>query len=190
MMVKSRRLQTMEWKNAIARVTRPVLSVALLLAVNAGCLDMTVDSAYRPGIDASAIGSSFAWRPGPWPSTGDPTADDLQVQARIRNTVERHMAEKGYQKVPAEKADLWLDFLVGRRLQPDPYRVTFAQYELGWLMLNITDRKTNQAIWRAAADARLDESVGSLEERDKVTDEAVRRMLDRFVSANRSGSSP
>lgn len=58
-------------------------------------------------------------------------------------------------------------------------RVDVYQYAEGTLILDFVDTKTKHLIWRGTADAEID-PVRSPEEREKLIDEAVQKILKNF----------
>jgi hypothetical protein len=57
--------------------------------------------------------------------------------------------------------------------------VRLSQYEEGTLMLDVIDSSSNELVWRGAAQARIDPNR-SPQERTRLINSAVRKMLDRF----------
>ena len=56
---------------------------------------------------------------------------------------------------------------------------TIRQYEEGTLLLDFVDAKSNQLIWRGSAKSDLD-VVSTPERREKMINEAVRKILENF----------
>jgi len=121
------------------------------------------------------------------------------MDRRVKNAVEKELTARSY--VLEAKADP--DFLVTyypvyreRRYQTAThlgwgwgYRPWYGgvgttmvqehRYKEGTIVLEIVDFKTNQMVWRAAAEGALTD-LDNPEDADEVVGRAVRQMLDRF----------
>jgi Domain of unknown function (DUF4136) len=124
---------------------------------------------------------------------------DPIMDRRVKYAVEKELAAKGFRR--EEKGDP--DFLVtyypiyndrhvhtstsvGTRWGYRPFGVgmgtTFSQtytYREGTIVIEVIDFKTNQLIWKAAAEGALTD-INSPEDADEVVTQAVRQMLEKF----------
>lgn len=57
--------------------------------------------------------------------------------------------------------------------------VRVSEYEVGTLLLDVVDGSTNELVWRASAQARIDPNR-TPQERTKLIRDAVHQMLERF----------
>ena len=128
-----------------------------------------------------------------------PLEEDVKnelVRQRIQQTVNNDLASKGY-KLVSENPDFLILAKVRSKQEAwsgsgGPYgdgyysRGKYAsrsvEIRAGTLLLDFVDAKSKKLIWRGNAVASL-ERIYSLEERDKIVDEAVERILKEFPPA-------
>jgi hypothetical protein len=138
-----------------------VLAATLGLVLLAGCEeDFKIETMERfgPGWTYAKIEDTYAWAERERRKTGDPWLDNKNLHELIRNVFEEHLAAKGYKLVPADKAEIWLDYYIGQRKQGEPYGIGaegFRTYEEGALGLYVLEPKSKEVIWRVIAKARL-----------------------------------
>jgi hypothetical protein len=117
--------------------------------------------------------------------------------ARIRRSVEATLAGRGYRSVPADEADFLVAYAVVIRNQSDvlvwddpgwdyrwrrgarPSHASVQHYQVGSLILDVIQRRSESIAWRGWAEAEVQQNVDPAE-RDRRIDVAVQKILDRF----------
>jgi hypothetical protein len=176
-------------------------AVLLFVVVFLGCATRTstpsdmlrVESEQSPTASFSRYTTyGWVWQPTPDPAT-QRSREDIR-DWRVRNAVEAQLADRGYAKRPAQKADFLVDYhterkprtistfgdylkyrdLGGRLEISEAYVIG---YEEAVLILEIFDVQSRQLAWRASATTVANPG----DEQDRMA-EAVRRMFTRFPS--------
>ena len=170
----------------------------VLIAALGGCSTMTVTSDTDPSASFTGF-RTYEWMTETPTKTGDPRIDGNSILAsRIRSSVERQLAAKGYEK----RSSGTPDFLVGYHaslekktsveMLNDYYRYdrgwgwryrgpqTYVyEYDEGTLVLDIVDPKTRKLLWRGSATDVVDPTASG-EARQKKINEAVTQILEKF----------
>lgn len=171
----------------------PVL-ILLGMALAAGCATYTTQYDYDPEARFEELGT-YNWLNPP----GKGQAVDELTLKRIKASLERHLAQKGYSIVTSNP-----DFLIaihgGKEKKVnvvdwgytyrgnEHYRYGYAprekqinvyQYETGTLILDFVDAASQELIWRGSVSKVIDPNP-TPEKRDKVINEAVARVLEKF----------
>ena len=180
-------------------IGRRTFTAALLAlcALQLGCQSMDIATDWDPAIDFSKL-RTYDWMPDPDPA--DPGTTDSLTQDRVHRAVDRVLAERGYVRQQAGTPDFLVGYYGSVETQVDVrtlndyygYRPgwgswdygggsrTYArEYEQGTLILDISDPHTSKLMWRGSAQADVT-GIETPEERDKIINEAVRRILERF----------
>lgn len=183
-----------------------ILPLVFLLA---GCATMTVHSPdWDRSVDFSGF-KTYAWAPGEQPKTGDPRIDNALTDTRIRSSVDRALALKGYGKTEAENPDFWVSYHLAVKNRAEVMTIpaanyapvsvsangtiitnnwgvgflesqTFVEpYEEGTLWVDILDPRSNKVVWRASV-SRVMEDAKSPEARDRRVFDGVSRLLKKF----------
>jgi Domain of unknown function (DUF4136) len=151
----------------------------LLLAAGGGCqYPITVNSAWAPG-DISPLGPTFAWMPAPATPTANPEIDNRQVRRLVRELVEEQFVAKGYANAASGTPSYRVGDRIGAEVLGDPYTAYLQQYTLGTLVIYIVNPRTDQWVWRAWAETRVNES-NTPEERRERLEQTVKRMFNDF----------
>ena len=179
--------------------------LAILPFLTGACSSIRVTTDYDRQADYTAL-KTYSWAE-PNKSQGmDPRINWQFVDARVRRAADQELAAKGYTLAQTGQPDFTLVYYVALENRqetiyaatPTPYPMygyhyavgrnvywtstypaeTF-QYREGSLILDIVDARTNQALWRGTATARLIENVKP-EEREGRINEAVRELLKKF----------
>ncbi len=131
-----------------------------------------------------------------------PGMNDLMAR-RISITIEKELEARGYQLVPAAKADLIVTFFVtsqnktqvnnynsgfGYRRCWDAYRcaafaspqIDVKNYTEGTLFIDFIDTKDKTLQWRGVTSKRLPSKKASISERDKLAAEVVAAILAKY----------
>lgn len=167
--------------------------ILLLLTVNACATTnpIVVKAESSPTADFARY-ATYAWLYAPPEGHGrGPRSESELLDWRIRAAVDTQLAARGYQTTAAHP-----DFLVAYHIErtekttdsfsdywryrqsggeADPAEAYVFGYEEGSLILEFTDARTRQLVWRASATAML-----SADKQQERTQEAVRLMLRRL----------
>lgn len=158
-------------------------------ALTLGCATTKVGATAAESADLSSY-DTYAWVTEEYTligaGSGNPRIRNEDNERLIRQTVDRVMTQKGYEKVPLEQADLVVSFAVGARerlsIQGGDGRYGMITaggarplYE-GMLSIDFFDHQSKQQIWRGWAKKPLDPDDNPYE----VINEAVTRILAQF----------
>lgn len=149
--------------------------IVLLVLLAGGCSRVQVSQDYRSGADFSRY-RMYQWQTGEQPESADMRVSNPLLHERFQQAINGLLLSRGYyQGVPA-------DFLVGysyriqTRLESDPYdsRVGFGygrydryggvgfrtggtvrQYDVGILVIDFSDARTGELIWRGTGSERV-----------------------------------
>jgi hypothetical protein len=131
---------------------------------------MRVHSYADRGADFSRY-RSYAWAPADGVSTGDPRLDNNRFfSQRVEEAVDMQLAARGFERASAATADL-LVRVHARMVQRD---------EVGTLLVDLTDRRTNTLAWRGWADDAFDAVIDDQRWMEATIDNAVARILARL----------
>ena len=191
------------------------LILFLLVLFMSGCSTATklpkmrAGSDHDPSVDFSAL-KSYDWMPESPFNTGDPRVDDDSVMhARIRNAVDRELAEKGFMKLPSTTPDFLIGYHVtvadktsirflnnyygytdgwgmsyeartGKPYQPDgPAEKVEFEYQQGTVILDIALSEPRQLIWRGEVTASIDPDEKA-DAKSKRINNAIELLLQQF----------
>ncbi len=161
--------------------------VIFMVVFLTGCSSISVREDYNPQTDFSLL-KTYDWAQ----ETKDSGMNDLDM-ARVREAVNSHLSAKGYTKRSDNPDFLITVYLVKK----DPNRVpgtdvsvnsaTFSfsgrtgnfDDELGALILNFSDPKSNALFWQGSAGGVL-KALKTPERRQERTNEIVTRILNQF----------
>jgi hypothetical protein len=163
---------------------------AFLCLVPAGCSDITVRSAYGPGMKYEGIGSAYDWAPGARKNSGDPWLDRPELHELLRRVIEAEMTAKKFHKSPAKAPDFWIRYAIAYQMETDRNASAHGvTYDRGFIILEVLDPSTKELIWQGAADARLDEALPPQQREERIKT-AVRLLFERFPQQKRSPAEP
>lgn len=184
---------------------RGLRTLAALAILAAACSTARVSVKEGPGAaQATARYQTYAWLPTP---RRDESHSNPLVEAELKQTVDRDLAAKDFQRVsPSDHPD----FLVGwhattrERTQVEdinpywgyrwspvfgppssyggargPSEATIVEYERGTVILDIIDTRSNELVWRGTAKAGLGANPSARDAEKKISD-AVGRILSQF----------
>jgi hypothetical protein len=173
----------------------PSAALVICAVIASGCATtMNVSSHVRAGLDMAQY-RTFDWGPRDDLPTGDPRLDkNPYFQDYVQGDVEKQLAAKGIQRSSAGTPDLLIHFHASVDQRIDVNRTEreykscqaadcqswIIDYEPGTLVLDITDARTNQLIWRGWAQDSVEEFVGNRDRMAQKINEAVSRMLAMF----------
>ena len=157
-------------------------SIFLVIAIVGGCSGIQVSQDYDLSTNFKPY-RTFAWAPEPTQKSGDVLIDSPFMDRRIRNAIETTLESKGYPKADGGRPDFLVTYQLVVKTQvevdtvgpafgwgiypygywgyPYPYwggidYTTFInQYEVGTLIVDFTDAKTHQLIWRGIGSRRI-----------------------------------
>lgn len=181
----------------LARSSLLVLPALLLVA----CASVRVNVDFDPNEDFSAY-RTFTWLPAPTRPSGDYRIDNPLLDKRIREAVERGLAEKGYRKVVDRYPDFYVAYRLSIEQKIDVYTVNrgyvdywgyyaswpetrVSQYDEGTLVLDVADAHEKQLTWRGVAIGRVRRNP-TPEQTTRDVDEAVAEILERFPPEQKS----
>jgi hypothetical protein len=174
------------------RLSVIILSVMALLTL--GCATYTTTYDYDPSVRFAEL-RNFNWLN---PPSGGQAMDELTVK-RIKASVERQLAEKGY-TMDTSNPDFLITAHGGKEKKVDvvdwgyTYRgsnhynygfdgrnrpIDVYEYQEGTLILDFVDAASRELIWRGSVSKVIDPSA-SPEKRDKTINEAVAKVLEKF----------
>jgi hypothetical protein len=173
-----------------------LLSLFLGLTLAAGCSGLRVNTDFDPSFPFAQLGR-YAWLPDPPDHSSHPQLHNSLIDGRVRGSVDRQLAERGFKQVSAEEADFLVNYYLGLETRFDTQTVSsgvgygrrgwyggahtetrVTQFEEGSLLLDFLDPDRN-LIWRGSARARVREK-SSPQQREQRIDEAVQAILERF----------
>ena len=172
-----------------------VLHALALCAALASCApSIKVTQDYDPAAQLTGL-RTWAWQAGvAQPTTRDPRLDG-PVVARVKSALEAGLAANGFTPAASPEA---ADFTVAYYLAIDQKldvrsmyagyggywgggraRTVVDQYEVGMLIVDFINPKTDTAIWRGTAQSRINESRDPAE-RQALVQTAVDKLLAQF----------
>ena len=186
-------------------VRRTIWALSILPFLTGACSSIRVTTDYDRKADYAAL-KTYNWAEPDKNQRTDPRIDWQFVDAPVRRAANQELAAKGYTLAGTGQPDFTLVYYVVLETREEPveailparcpmygYRYTVSgniswtlaspgqmrQYTQGSLMLDIVDARTNQALWRGTATARL---VGNTKpkERERRINEAVKELLQKF----------
>ena len=185
-------------------VKRTIWVLAILPVLIGACSSIPVTTVYDHKADYTAL-RTYRWAEPDKNQQTDPRINWQFVDARVRLAANQQLAAKGYSLAQTGQPDFTLVYYVMLESRSEPieaiepgrsiYGYTYTadgkiswtladptqtrQYTEGSLILDIVDARTNQALWRGTATARLIKNVKP-EERERRINEAVRELLKKF----------
>ncbi len=182
----------------------------LVLAAVAGCSSIGVQTDYDPDADFSTI-KTYAWAEDD--SQAGELAENPLLRKRIRNSIDRYLAVRGFSLVDPARADVLLVIGVvvkekmrvtdwggpgGYYRNPwyDPWwgrgayggRVDVSYYHEGTLVIDIVDNAKKELIWRGLGTGIVQRFKDQAEKQAAV-DKYVSEILDRFPPGHEKASS-
>lgn len=152
-----------------------LLGIATLAGCNAG-RPISIVSSYGPGIKFSGLGPTYAWAP----DAAEQRAGSAGFHELVHNSVEKHLAAKGFILSPTGPADFWITYRVARREKTDAGAVAHGEtIEVGSLVLEVLDPATRAFIWRGIARARIFDS-DTPDVRKQRLEAAMRGLMEKF----------
>ncbi len=176
--------------------THRLLSTLTVLTFLAGCATAAkVNYQHDPTANFSGL-KTYSWASMEPLKTEDPRVDPTKVDARIRQAIDSELAVKGYQKVNSggdfqvlyhaavehkidtQRQDIYADAGEFGRSWMGWEDVT-TEFDVGSLVLDILDPKSEKLIWRSSANKTIDLEASEAE-KDARVHGAVHDMLANF----------
>ena len=179
---------------------RLVLCAVMLVAVG-GCSSVKVSQDYDPG-KVLPVMKTYRWKTEAQARTGDVRIDNPLLDARIRKAVDRVFSEKQIRKAAGAVPDFEVEyqFSITTKIQSDDLRTGFGfgmgrygqhggmaistgstvtQYDQGLLVIDLTDLKSGDLLWRGKGTRRLPEHTDPVST-EKIFNELVEKILAQF----------
>jgi hypothetical protein len=178
------------------RIRSPLAAfAALALVAPLACATVNVSVDYDDQEDFTGY-KTYAWLPGTPEATGDPRLDTLMVHQRVHEGIDRTLAAKGYQKAEAGP-DFWVAYHLSVEKKIDVYTTNrlyggygwtvsipetrVNEYDEGSLIVDISDAKEKELVWRGIGTGRLRETPREdPEEQKQVVYQVVDEVLADF----------
>lgn len=188
---------------ALSIISVGVIVMFFTLIRDAAAADVEIKVEKSPKADFSGF-KTYNWIPGVEKRTTDPRLRDTELDQRVREYVDRELQARGYQKENFTDPDFWVGYYTVIESQVDkqtvrvnmgmPPRHTGAigggsfgspmqeidmsrYYDQGTLILDIVDARENKVIWRASAEAEVQEKA-KIEARRARLSKAIAKMLE------------
>jgi hypothetical protein len=171
------------------------LTSLLLSAMLLACSAVKTSSDYDPSANFTSY-QTYGWLPDP-PPTGHPRADNPLLHERVRNSIDRALAAKGFRR--SEDPDILVTYHLSAQQKldvrtyydtyygPYGYGVSIPDtevrpYEEGTLIVDVVDARAKKVVWRGYGSRRLKEPSGQQDpaELQKRVDETVDETLAKF----------
>ena len=164
---------------------------AIAAVAVAGCATITVSSHIERGINFADY-VTYDWGPPDNLPVGDPRLDNNPFfNDYLQGAIEKKMDAKGFARVAAgQQADLLIHYHASVNQKLDVYEVDneygycygdcqpqIVDYELGTLIIDIVDVKTNKVVWRGWAQEAMNGIIDNQDRLEKQVDEEVTKMM-------------
>ena len=168
-----------------------IVFTALTALALAGCATMNVSSHIEPTANFVDY-VTYDWGPPDNLPVGDPRLDNNPFfHDYLQGAVEKKMVAKGFERVvKGQPADLLIHYHASVNQKLDVYEVDnrygycygncepqVVDYELGTLVIDIVDAKTNKVVWRGWAQDAMNGIIDNQQRLEKQVDEEVTRMM-------------
>jgi len=172
-----------------------------VLAIFIGCSGIEVSQDYDVAADFSNL-KKFDWYLAKQKKTGDLRVDNSLLDSRIREAVDRSLAQKGYQRIFQGAPDFYVGYKYGIFSRIGSERVSTGigfgfggsgsfggigigtgsnvrEYYEGMLVIDITDIINRKLLWRGTGTRRVSRHSDP-EKTTKEVNESVERILAQF----------
>jgi hypothetical protein len=164
------------------------------IAVCAGCSRVTVQSSYDPAANFHAL-KTYAWKPGPQPSLGDPRVSDRVVDTTVRGAVDRQLTSKGFTRSAVDSANFLLAYEAGLNFETSTVAITrstnagedvwvprqhlqSSDFEQGTIVLRVLSPK-GKLMWHGIVTGIFDPTA-TPEQREQRITTAMNKLLAKF----------
>ncbi len=173
------------------------LVLSLLIA---GCSTVKVQTEGKVPSDPAKIKATFSWLDKASPSN-DIRVNNNEIDRMVRNSVEKHLATRGYVRVEPDQADYLLSWfgnitdevkelslssfyrrngytgMIGsmpEKVEDGKVKKVFSR---GTLILDVMDRETQKVIWRGTATNTIQENM-SKGRKAQYVDASIKKILE------------
>jgi hypothetical protein len=166
-----------------------IVAVSLFAGViAAGCAPMHVHSYAAPRVAFHF--RTYAWAAEDAVPTGDPRLDNNRFfSERVRNSVDRELAARGFEKAEAGTPDLLLHYHASITQEIEIHANTdrfehclncgTSVYDAGTLIIDLVDAHTSQLIWRGWAE-KVDPVIDNQDWMEETIDLTVAQIMKRL----------
>lgn len=171
------------------------LAVAALVMLP-GCAPLTVSSHLERTANFSDY-VTYAWGPRDDFPVGDPRLDNNTIYVdHLQGTIEKQMAVRGFVLAVAGEPDLFIHYHanVSQRVEAsdngcpygncyDYYEPRLIELELGTIVVDLIDAKTNRLVWRGWSQQSIAGVIDDQTRLEKMTTEGVTKMMATLPAA-------
>ena len=183
-----------------------LMIIAILLAFwAAGCSGVKVSQDFDKSTDFSNL-KSFTWKSDEQEKTGDIRVDNPLLDSRIREAVEQTLIGKGFSRTSEDTPDFYIEYKLAIRSRVGSDGVSTSvgfgvgsgsrssgsfggigissgggvqEWDEGMLVIDITDKETQDLLWRGTATRRVARHA-TPEETTESVNEMVAKTLTQF----------
>ena len=172
-----------------------------VLALFAGCSGIEISQDYSTTANFSNL-KTFDWYLAKQKKTGDLRVDNPLLDSRIRKAVDRSLAQKGYKRIFRGTPDFYVgyNYAILTRIRSERVRTGIGfgfggsgsfgaigigtgneirEYDEGMWIIDITDAKKNELLWRGTGTRRVSRHTDPKETTKKVN-QTVEKILAQF----------
>lgn len=176
------------------RFIRPavVAGLSMLTIAAAGCAPLRVNTYLDRSADFTRY-RSYAWAENDAFATGDPRLDNNRFfRQRVEEAVDMHLAARGFEKTSPGTADVLIHIHARMEQQIETARLDRIDghcvdndcrpdvYDVGTLMVDVMDARTNRLVWRGWAERGFDGVIDNQRAMERTVDDVVARVLARW----------
>jgi hypothetical protein len=166
-----------------------IVAVSLFACViAAGCAPMRVHSYAAPRVTFHF--RTYAWAAEDSVPTGDPRLDNNRFfSERVRDSVDRELAARGFEKTASGTPDLLLHYHASIMQEIEIAAPTdrfehclncgTSVYDAGTLVIDLVDARTSRLVWRGWAE-RVDTVIDNQDWMDETIDLTVAQIMKRL----------
>jgi len=156
----------------------------------AGCAVMTVSAQIERNVNFAEY-VTYDWGPPDNLPVGDPRLDNNPFfNDYLQGAIEKKMTAKGFERAVTGTPDVLVHYHASVSQKLDIFEVDarngycygngqpqFVDYELGSLIVDIVDTKTNKVVWRGWAQDAMNGVIDNQARLEKQVDEGVMKMM-------------
>ena len=162
-----------------------------------GCASWRVTTDYDPRVQFSAW-KTYAWLPDQPGQSRDPRLQNDLLDARTRISIERALAQRGFDKATKANADFLVTYYISLETRIDVQTLhrthrysrrgwsgavvtstRVDQYEVGTFLLDVLEPTEWRLVWRGSTSARIRQRADPIARSVRI-DEAVQAIMERF----------
>ena len=172
---------------AFIRKAVTVGSFAAALVVAAGCAPIRAHGFAEPGTTFSF--RTYAWANEDAGPTGDPRLDNNRFfSERIRNSVDRELASRGFERTESGSSDLIVHYhatitqeveIASTDRFDHCYNCGTSIYDAGTLVIDLVDAHTSRLVWRGWVE-HVDPVIDNQDWMEETIDRAVAQIMKKL----------